>query len=479
LSARNNGVYDYDLVVIGSGPAGHSAAVQAARLRKRVAIVECGTVVGGVCVNTGTIPSKTLREALMYLSGYREHLIYGVSYTVKQHITMKDLLTRVDPVVRHEIDVMRHQLLRNGVELKMAYGSFGDPHTVQLTSADGHSQSRITAQIILIATGSEATRDAHIPFDAHCIFASDDILALDELPRTLTVVGAGVIGCEYASMFAALGVKVTLIDKRTRLLPFVDGEISEALSYHLRENRVTVRLGEEVSGIKLYDDGRPQPVELALASGKHIVTDKALYSIGRTGAVRQLNLEAAGVKADQRGRITVNEFYQTEVPHIYAAGDVIGFPALAATSMEQGRVAVAHAFDTDFQGAIEFFPYGIYTVPEVSFIGRTEEELTGAGIPYEIGKARYREVARGQIIGDETGMLKLLFHSDTRELLGVHIIGEGACELVHVGAAVLSLGGKLDYFLKAVFNYPTLAQCYKIAALDGISRLGRNSPSAS
>ena len=465
-------MFDYDLVVLGSGPAGHSAAVQAARLRKRVAIAECGAMVGGVCVNTGTIPSKTLREALIYLSGYREHLIYGISYTVKQKITMADLLTRVGPVVTHEIDVMRHQLLRNGVELKMARASFVDPHTVQLEHADGQSQSTITAQTILIATGSEATRDAHIPFDGRCVFASDDILALDELPRTLTVVGAGVIGCEYASMFAALGVKVTLIDKRTRLLPFVDGEISEALSYHLRENRVTVRLGEAVSGIKLHADGRSQPVELVLASGKHIITDKALYSIGRTGSVSRLGLEAAGVKADDRGRISVNEFYQTEVPHIYAAGDVIGFPALAATSMEQGRVAVAHAFDTEFQGGMEFFPYGIYTVPEVSFVGRTEEELTTAGIPYEIGKARYREVARGQIIGDESGMLKLLFHSDTRELLGVHIIGEGACELIHVGSAVLSLGGKLDYFLKAVFNYPTLAQCYKIAALDGISRLG-------
>jgi NAD(P) transhydrogenase len=472
LIAKEKSVFDYDLVVIGSGPAGHSAAVQAARLRKRVALAECGAMVGGVCVNSGTIPSKTLREALMYLSGYREHLIYGISYTVKQKITMSDLLTRVGPVVTHEIDVMRHQLLRNGVELKMARASFVDPHKLQLAHADGQSQSTITAQTILIATGSEATRDAHIPFDGRCVFSSDDILALDELPRTLTVVGAGVIGCEYASMFAALGVKVTLIDKRTRLLPFVDGEISEALSYHLRENRVTVRLGEEVSGIKLHNDGRPQPVELVLASGKHIITDKALYSIGRTGSVSRLGLEAAGVKADDRGRISVNEVFQTEVPHIYAAGDVIGFPALAATSMEQGRVAVAHAFDTEFQGGIEFFPYGIYTVPEVSFVGRTEEELTASGVPYEIGKARYREVARGQIIGDQTGMLKLLFHSDTRELLGVHIIGEGACELVHVGSAVLSLGGKLDYFLKAVFNYPTLAQCYKIAALDGISRLG-------
>jgi NAD(P) transhydrogenase len=467
-------VYDYDLIVIGSGPAGHSAAVQAARMRKRVAIIECGEVVGGVCVNTGTIPSKTLREALIYLSGYREHLIYGISYTVKQKITMKDLLARVDPVVRHEIDVMRHQLLRNGVELITALGSFVDPHTVQLSYNDGHSQSKLTAEIIIIATGSEAARDAHIPFDGSHIFASDDILALDELPRTLTVVGAGVIGCEYASMFAALGVKVTLVDKRTRLLPFVDGEIVESLTYHLRENRVTLRLGEEVSGIKFHDDGRIQPVELALASGKHIITDKALYSIGRYGAVKHLNLETTGITADERGRIKVNEFFQTEVPNIYAAGDVIGFPALAATSMEQGRVAVAHAFETDFKGGIDVFPYGIYTVPEVSFAGRTEEELTAAGVPYEIGKARYREIARGQIIGDEIGMLKLLFHSETHELLGVHIIGEGACELVHLGQAVMSLGGKLDYFIKAVFNFPTLGQCYKIAALDGFTRLAHN-----
>jgi NAD(P) transhydrogenase len=275
-------------------------------------------------------------------------------------------------------------------------------------------------------------------------------------------------------MFAALGVKVTLVDKRARLLPFVDGEITEALAYHLRENRVTIRLGEAVEGIKLYDDGRQQPVEIALASGKHFVTDKALYSIGRFGAVKQLNLDKAGIKTDDRGRIKVNEFYQTEIPNIYAAGDVVGFPALAATSMEQGRVAVGHAFDSEFSSGIEFFPYGIYTVPEISFVGRTEEELTAAGIPYEIGKARYREIARGQIMGDETGVMKLLFHYETRELLGVHIIGEGACELVHLGQAVMSYGGKLDYFLKAVFNFPTLAQCYKIAALDGLSRLGRN-----
>ncbi|HTY56781.1 MAG TPA: Si-specific NAD(P)(+) transhydrogenase [Candidatus Binataceae bacterium] len=465
-------MFDYDLIVIGSGPAGHRGAVQAARLRKRVALVERGEMVGGVCVNTGTIPSKTMREALMYLSGYREHLIYGISYSVKQKITMKDLMFRVGPVVRHEIDIMRHQLLRNGVELLTAEASFSDPHTVQLHFSDGHRQGEITGENILIATGSEAIRDSHIPFDGRYIFSSDDILTLDELPKTLAVVGAGVIGCEYASMFAALGVKVTLIDKRTRLLPFVDGEIVEALTYHLRENRVTLRLGEEVSTIVYHDDGRQRPVELGLASGKHIIEDKALYSIGRCGAVGRLNLQATGVEAEEKGRIKVTKFYQTNVPHIYAAGDVVGFPALAATSMEQGRVAVAHAFQNGLDEGIEFFPYGIYTVPEVSYVGRNEEELTAAGVPYEVGKARYREIARGQIIGDEIGMLKLLFHADTREMLGVHIIGEGACELIHTAGAVLSLGGKLDYFLSAVFNYPTLGQCYKIAALDGMSRLG-------
>jgi len=470
--SRDSDVFDYDLIVIGSGPAGHRGAVQAARLRKRVALVERGEMVGGLCVNTGTIPSKTMREALMYLSGYRERLTYGISYTVKQKITMKDLMFRVGPVVRHEIDVIRHQLLRNGVEMLSAEASFLDPHTLELRYSDGHNRGQITAEKILIATGSEASRDPHIPFDGTHIFSSDDILTLDELPRTLAVVGAGVIGCEYASMFAALGVKVTLIDKRTRLLPFVDGEIVEALMYHLRENRVTLRLGEEVSTIKLNSDGRPQPVELGLASGKHIIADKALYSVGRAGAVGRLNLEGAGILADDKGRIEVNKVYQTNVPHVYAAGDVIGFPSLAATSMEQGRVAIAHAFQNETANSMEFFPYGIYTVPEVSFAGRTEEELTAANIPYEVGKARYREIARGQIMGDDIGMLKLLFHSDTRELLGVHIIGEGACELVHVGCAVLSFGGKLDYFLGAVFNFPTLGQCYKIAALDGMSRLG-------
>jgi NAD(P) transhydrogenase len=330
----------------------------------------------------------------------------------------------------------------------------------------------VTTANVIVATGTNATKDKHIPFDERRIFISDDILRLDRLPRTLTVIGAGVIGCEYASIFAALGVRVTLIDKRPRLLPFVDSELVEALAYHLRQNRVTLRLGEEVGGIEPFEDEHGERVRIHLVSGKQIVTEKALHSIGRTGATRKLNLPVAGLEADSRGRLKVNSHYQTEVPHIYAVGDVIGFPSLASTSMEQGRLAVCHAFGVETNSVPELFPYGIYTIPEISMVGRNEEELTEQGIPYEVGKAQYREIARGQIIGDNTGLLKLIFHLDTRQLLGVHIIGEGASELVHIGQAVLTFGGKMEYFVNTVFNYPTLAECYKTAAFDGINRLG-------
>jgi len=464
--------FDYDLVVIGSGPAGQRAAIQAAKLDKHVAIVERKTVLGGVCINTGTIPSKTLREAVMHLSGYRERGLYGASYTVKQNITMSDLLFRTDHVISHEIDVTRHQLLRNRVELFAAEASFVDPHTVRLTDIVGHGWRDVTAAYIVIATGTAATKDAHIPFDGQRIFISDDILRLENLPRTLTIIGAGVIGLEYASIFAALGVRVTLIDKRPRLLTFVDAEIMETLAYHLRQNRVTLRLGEEVSGIEPIADEHGPRVKIHLASGKQIITDQALYSIGRTGATKELNLPAAGLVPDARGRLTVNPSYQTEVPHIYAVGDLIGFPSLASTSMEQGRLAVCHAFGVPATSVPELFPYGIYTIPEISTVGRNEEELTEQGIAYEVGKAQYREIARGQILGDSTGLLKLIFHLDTRALLGVHIIGEGASELIHIGQAVLAFGGQIDYFVNTVFNYPTLAECYKTAAFDGINRLG-------
>ncbi len=464
--------FDFDLLVIGSGPAGQRAAIQAAKLDKRVALIERKTVLGGVSVNTGTIPSKTLREAVLDLSGYRAREFYGLSYTVKQRITMQDLLHRVDTTVRHEIDVTRHQLLRNRVEVIAASASFVDTHTIRLDYADGGGHRQISAQYLVIATGTEATRDEHIPFDGRHILTSDDILHLDELPRTLTVIGAGVIGCEYASMFAALGVRVTLIDKRPRLLPFVDAEIVDTLAYHLRENRVTLRLNEEVNGVELVQDEHGERVAIRLESGKQVVTDKALYSIGRTGNTGRLNLGAAGLEPDDRGRLVVNEHYQTRVPPVYAVGDVIGFPSLASTSMEQGRLAVCHALGIPATSVPELFPYGIYTIPEISMVGRNEEELTHDGVPYEVGKARYREIARGQILGDITGLLKLLFHLETRKLLGIHIIGEGASELVHIGQAVLAFGGVLDYFVDTVFNYPTLAECYKTAAFDGINRLG-------
>ena len=464
--------YMYDMLVIGSGPAGQRAAIQAAKLNKRVAIVERKTVVGGVCINSGTIPSKTLREAVLYLSGYRLRSLYGASYTVKQNITMEDLLFRTDHVVRNEIDVTRHQLIRNRVELLTGDAAFSDPHTLRISDVVGHGIREVTAERVVIAVGTEATRDSHIPLDGQRICSSDDILHLQNLPRTLAVVGAGVIGLEYASIFATLGVRVTLIDKRERLLPFVDAEIIDTLAYYLRENRVTLRLGEEVAGMERLTDELGDRVKIQLVSGKQVVTEVALYSVGRTGATATLNLAAAGLPTDDRGRLTVDEHYRTAVPHIYAVGDVIGFPSLASTSMEQGRIAACNAFNIEAHSVPELFPYGIYTIPEISMVGRTEEELTDQGVPYEVGKANYREIARGQILGDASGLFKLIFHLDTHALLGVHIIGEGASELVHIGQAVLAFGGSIEYFVNTVFNYPTLAECYKTAAFDGINRLG-------
>lgn len=463
--------YDYDLLVIGSGPAGQRAAIQAAKLNKRVAVVERKTILGGVCINTGTIPSKTLREAVMHLSGYRERSLYGASYTVKQNITMADLMYRTDHVIQHELDIVRHQLQRNRVELISAEASFVDAHTVRLKYVDEHGWRDVSANYIVIATGTVATKDDRIPFDGKHILISDDILRLDHLPRTLAVVGAGVIGLEYASIFAALGVRVTIIDKRRRLLPFVDAEIIDSLIYHLNQQRAIMRLGEEVGMIEPIMDGNGERVKIHLASGKQIATETALYSIGRTGATQALNIDALGLEMTERGLLKVNQSYQTNVPNIYAVGDVIGFPSLASTSMEQGRLAACHAFGVPAQSSPELFPYGIYTIPEISTVGRNEEELTQAGIPYEVGKAQYREISRGQIIGDHTGLLKLIFHLDTHELLGVHIIGDGASELVHIGQAVMAFNGKVEYFINNVFNFPTLAECYKTAAFDGVNRL--------
>ncbi len=463
--------FDYDLFVIGSGPAGHRAAIQAAKLHKRVAIAERQTVIGGNRINVGTIPSKTLREAVIYLTGYRQRGLYGESFAVKENIQMKDLLFRVNHVIRNEIDVAQHQLERNNVELISAEASFVDAHKIRLDYVDGSGTGEISTEYIVIATGSSATRSDKIPFDGKQIFTSDDILTMDRIPRKLSVVGAGVIGIEYASIFAALGVRVTVIEKRKRLLPFVDQEIVDSLIYHLRSLRVTFRLGEEVIRIEHLGDENEKRCRIHLASGKQIVSNKALYSIGRTGASRTLNLSNVGLQEDARGRIKVNENYQTEVPNIYAVGDVIGFPSLASTSMEQGRLAAAHAFEGESNSFPEIFPYGIYSIPEISMVGKNELELTEDEIPYSVGKASYRELARGQIIGDSTGLLKVIFHLESRKLLGVHIIGQGASELIHIGQAVLSYGGDIDYFIKSVFNYPTLAEAYKTAAFDGINRL--------
>jgi len=464
-------MYDYDLFVIGSGPGGQRAAVQAAKLGKRVGITEAGGVVGGVCIAKGTIPSKTLREAALYLSGYKERNVYGDSYSVKENITMADLLRRTDYVIRTETDVVRNQLLRNGIELHAAHASFVDAHTIRLDSP-GTQQQQITSDKVIIATGTNAARDTHIPFDGQRIFTSDEMLNLEDLPRAMAVIGGGVIGVEFATIFAILGVRVTLVDARPRLLEFVDTEIIDSLVYNMRRNRVTLRMAEKVTGLETVEGDRGRHVRIQLKSGKQIFADKALYSIGRQGATDGLNLEAAGLNADSRGRISVNKHFQAAVENIYAVGDVIGFPSLASTSGEQGRLSACHAFGAPMESMPELFPYGIYSIPEISMVGKGEEELTKEGVHYEVGKAEYREIARGTIMGDDSGMLKLIFDAESRKLLGVCIIGEGASELIHIGQVVLAMGGTIDYFINTVFNYPTLAECYKTAALDGVNRLG-------
>ena len=470
--------YDFDLVVIGSGPGGHRAAIQAAKLGKKVALAEKNPMVDGVCVHTGTIPSKTLREAALHLTGYQERSIYGASYTVKEDITMADLLRRAHYVINHEQDVLCHQLRRNNIDMISGEAKFIDPHTLYVSGSGSSSTRTLTAEKIIIGTGTKTARDQKIKFDGEFIFTSDDLLQIEQLPTSITVIGAGVIGLEYATIFAAIGARVTLVDSRPRLLDFIDAEIIDTLVYQMRQDRVTFRLGETVSAVETFKDGERTKVKISLASGKEFATEKALVSVGRIGATESLELEMAGIVSDDRGRINVDSKYQTQTPNIYAVGDVIGFPSLASTSREQGRIAACHAFGFETESLSSFFPYGIYTIPEISVCGKTEEELTEAGVPYEIGKASYREISRGHIIGDEVGFLKLLFHLQTRELLGVHILGEGASELVHIGQAVMGSKGKIDHFVDTVFNYPTLAECYKTAAFNGLNRLSQLPQSA-
>nr|WP_206068380.1 Si-specific NAD(P)(+) transhydrogenase [Nonomuraea sp. FMUSA5-5] len=459
-----DGVADFDVVVLGSGPGGQKAAIAAAKLGRRVAVVEKRHMIGGVCINTGTIPSKTLREAVLYLTGLNQRELYGASYRVKDEITVADLGMRTQHVIGREIQVIRSQLARNHVTVLQGTGRFLDEHTIGIT---GEEEKKVTADKIVIATGTSPARPSSVEFDDRTVIDSDAILHLDKVPETLVVVGAGVIGIEYASMFAALGTKVTVVERRERMLEFCDLEIVEALKYHLRDLAVTFRFGETVAAV----ERRPRGALTLLESGKKIPADCVMYSAGRQGKTAELNLEAAGLAADDRGRIKVDENYATEVPHIYAVGDVIGFPALAATSMEQGRLAAQHACGEPAGDLHELPPIGIYTIPEISFVGKSEDELTREKVPFEVGISRYRELARGQIIGDSYGMLKLLVSSEDRRLLGVHVFGTQATELVHIGQTVMGCGGTIDYLVNAVFNYPTLAESYKVAALDAMNKM--------
>ena len=458
-------MYDFDVVVIGSGPGGQKAAIAAAKLDRRVAIVERKDMIGGVCLNTGTIPSKTLREAVLYLTGLDQREMYGQSYRVKDEITIADLAHRTEHVVGREIDVVRSQLTRNRVAIMTGTGYFVDPHVVEVD--DGRRTQRISAESIVIATGTRPARPATVAFDERTVIDSDGIVHLQAVPRSMVVAGAGVIGIEYASMFAALGTKVTVVEQRDRMLEFCDIEVVEALKYHLRDLAVTFRFGETVASV----DAHPEGAVATLRSGKKILADTVMYSAGRQGVSDNLRLDAAGLSADERGRIKVDEYFRTEIPHIYAVGDVIGFPALAATSMEQGRLAAHHACGEPAPAIDSHPPIGIYSIPEISFIGRTEDQLTADNVPFEVGVSRYRELARGQIIGDSYGVLKLLVSLDDRKLLGVHVFGTGATELVHIGQAVMGCGGTVDYLVDAVFNYPTLAESYKVAALDATNKM--------
>ncbi len=458
---------EYDLVVIGSGPAGQKGAICAAKLRKKVAIIDRKRTIGGVCVHTGTIPSKTLREAVLYLSGFRQRTFYGRGYVLKDRISMSDLIFRAQGVMTREIEVIKSQLRRNYINVVEGDARFLDPHTIAVMNDEGAQV--LKAHQVRIACGTRPAHSQDIPIDGRRVFDSDQLHSLDELPRELVIVGAGIIGLEYASMFAALGVKVTLLDQRPALLEFVDREIIESLCFQLRQLGTVFRLGERVVSVGF--DAERDRVFAKLESGKNVHGQALLYTIGRQANSDLLNIDAAGLSADERGKIPVSEHFQTEVPHIYAAGDVIGFPALASTSMEQGRLASCHMFGKPGKMPPNLIPYGIYTIPEISMVGRTEEQLTKEKQPYEIGMARYAELAKGQMLGDEQGLLKLIFDPDSLKLLGVHIIGDRAAEIVHIGQAVLSMGGTVEYFRDSVFNYPTLAEAYKVAALDGLNRL--------
>ncbi len=469
----------FDCVVIGTGPAGQKAAIQAAKLGKRVAIIEKNSVLGGAAINTGTIPSKALREAVMHLTGAGKRTLFGDSSRIKKNVTIADLIYVSQQVIHHELSLIRDHFDRNNIELIWGAARFDDENIIYVDRPDDFEA--ISSGCFVIATGTRPATPTTVPFDAQTVFTSDGLLKLDHLPRTMIIVGGGVIGTEYACMMATLGVKVILVEGRNEVLGFLDHEITEAMQYQMRRMGITLRLGEkvakieklnaEMSGDTAHGSHAGAQVQATLESGKTLRAQTLLYAVGRQGTTSALRLDKAGLVADDRERLKVNENFQTAVAHIYAAGDVIGFPALASTAMEQGRLAVCHAFGVPTKSLPELFPYGVYSIPEISMVGKTEKQLTEAGIPYEAGIAQYKELARGQLLGDNDGMLKLLIHQENHTILGVHAIGTGATELIHIGQAVMALGGTVDYFINNVFNYPTLAEGYKVAALNGLNKL--------
>jgi NAD(P) transhydrogenase len=457
----------YDMVVIGSGPAGQKAAVQAAKLSKRVAIIEKATQLGGTSLNTGTLPSKTLKDTIEYIHGLERRGLHQLGAELTKRLTLPDLMIRKDQVIETEVAVITNQLRRNGIEIIPGTAGFVDPHTLSVATPDGHVD-HVQASIIVVATGSRPRRPEEVPFDDLSLCDSDSFLRTTKNPASVIVVGGGVIGTEYASMLAAFGISVTLIDRRTHLLRFLDQEIAEALEAHLRSSGVLMRFGQDHLDITMNKVGYPV---VRLQDGETVTGEMLLYTMGRIGNTEALNLSAIGLATDQQGQLAVNAQYQTVIPHIYATGDVIGFPALAATAMEQGRLAACHAFHVSEARGTKVIPYGIYSIPEVSMVGSTEAELAAADIPHATGRAFFREMARGHISGDLHGLLKVIFHRETHTLLGVHIVGSGATELIHIGQSVLTYGGTVEYFVHNVFNYPTMAECYRTAALDGLNRL--------
>jgi NAD(P) transhydrogenase len=459
--------YDYDVIVLGCGPAGQKAAIKCAKSGLRTAIVDKRQVVGGQCLHIGTIPSKTLREAIIYLSGYHERKLYGTDYRVKKDITVEDLLYRCNAIIRREIEVIHNQLTRNGVAVYSGDAAFIGPHEVVVHESVGSFP--LTAENFVIATGSESRDLDGLPFDGLHIMNTDDILSLSFLPKRMMIVGAGVVGLEYASMFALLGIEILLVNRFGSVLPFVDRDLVGQLSDFMRSHGVEFLHNEEIGEVDVTPE---RQVKGTLKSGREFEVDILLYAGPRFGATSGLGLEHVGLSVNDRGQLKVNEKYQTEIEHIYAAGDVIGFPSLASTAIDQGRKAANQILKLDDIPFYENFPYGIYTFPEISMVGKSEEELKKEGRAFEVGEGRYRDTARGQIIGDDVGLVKLLFDPNDRTLLGAHIIGTDATSLVHIGQAVLIYHGQIDYFIDTVFNYPTLAEAYKIAALNGLNKLG-------